>query len=95
MQHLFGYRHKKSCYYVGMFLYNHRYAGQVGYLICGMKMTKEAQIGDTIYQDKVPVKSLPGFKPAKPMVSDGASLDDNYWLVFNIRTPYLTVSIGF
>ncbi|KAK2165573.1 hypothetical protein LSH36_48g03046 [Paralvinella palmiformis] len=50
---------------------NTLYAGQVGYLICGMKMTKEAQIGDTIYQDMVPVKSLPGFKPAKPMVFAG------------------------
>ncbi len=47
------------------------YPGQVGYLITGMKSVKEARVGDTIYRAKKPVKPLPGFKPAKPMVFAG------------------------
>ncbi|XP_043917332.1 translation factor GUF1, mitochondrial [Protopterus annectens] len=47
------------------------YAGQVGYLIAGMKAVKEAQIGDTLHLQEQPVKPLPGFKPAKPMVFAG------------------------
>uniref|UniRef100_A0A670J1S0 GTP binding elongation factor GUF1 n=1 Tax=Podarcis muralis TaxID=64176 RepID=A0A670J1S0_PODMU len=47
------------------------YAGQVGYLIAGMKEVKEAQIGDTIYLHNQPVEPLPGFKSAKPMVFAG------------------------
>lgn len=47
------------------------YAGQVGYLITGMKTIKEAQIGDTIYHHKKPVDLFPGFKPAKQMVFAG------------------------
>uniref|UniRef100_A0A3P8Z3E2 Tr-type G domain-containing protein n=1 Tax=Esox lucius TaxID=8010 RepID=A0A3P8Z3E2_ESOLU len=47
------------------------YAGQVGYVIAGMKEVKEAQIGDTLYHQKHPVEPLPGFKPAKAMVFAG------------------------
>ncbi|XP_055967424.1 translation factor GUF1, mitochondrial isoform X2 [Sorex fumeus] len=47
------------------------YAGQVGYLIAGMKAVTEAQIGDTFYLHKQPVEPLPGFKSAKPMVFAG------------------------
>ncbi|CAH2300115.1 translation factor GUF1, mitochondrial [Pelobates cultripes] len=47
------------------------YAGQVGYLVAGMKEVKEAQIGDTLYLQKYPVEPLPGFKNAKPMVFAG------------------------
>ncbi|XP_028347667.1 translation factor GUF1, mitochondrial isoform X2 [Physeter macrocephalus] len=47
------------------------YAGQVGYLIAGMKDVTEAQIGDTLYLHKRPVEPLPGFKSAKPMVFAG------------------------
>uniref|UniRef100_A0A8C1SBI9 GUF1 homolog, GTPase n=2 Tax=Cyprinus carpio TaxID=7962 RepID=A0A8C1SBI9_CYPCA len=47
------------------------YAGQVGYVIAGMKEVKEAQIGDTLYLHKQPVEALPGFKPAKSMVFAG------------------------
>uniref|UniRef100_UPI00398E890E translation factor GUF1, mitochondrial isoform X2 n=1 Tax=Pristiophorus japonicus TaxID=55135 RepID=UPI00398E890E len=46
-------------------------AGQVGYLIAGMKEVKEAQIGDTFHLQKQPVEPLVGFKPAKPMVFAG------------------------
>lgn len=47
------------------------YAGQVGYLITGMKTVREARVGDTIYHSRFPVKSFPGFKPAKPVVFAG------------------------
>jgi len=47
------------------------YPGQVGYLIAGMKTVQEARVGDTIFHTKKPVESLPGFKPAKPMVFAG------------------------
>ncbi|TTG17224.1 Translation factor GUF1, mitochondrial [Bagarius yarrelli] len=47
------------------------YAGQVGYVIAGMKEVKDAQIGDTFYLHKQPVEALPGFKPAKSMVFAG------------------------
>lgn len=47
------------------------YAGQVGYIIAGMKTVKDARVGDTIYHTKQPVAPFPGFKPAKPMVFAG------------------------
>ena len=47
------------------------YTGQVGYIITGMKSVKEARVGDTFFHTKSPVKALPGFKPAKPMVFAG------------------------
>jgi elongation factor 4 len=47
------------------------YAGQVGFIITGMKTVKEAHIGDTFFDPKHPVTALPGFKPAKPMVFAG------------------------
>jgi elongation factor 4 len=47
------------------------HAGQVGYIITGMKTVKEARVGDTIYHYKKPVEILPGFKPAKAMVFSG------------------------
>ena len=53
------------------------YAGQVGYIITGMKGVKEARVGDTIYHKKKHVKPFPGFKPAKPMVFAGLYPIDN------------------
>lgn len=47
------------------------YAGQVGYLITGMKTVREARVGDTLYHSRFPVKPFPGFKPAKPVVFAG------------------------
>uniref|UniRef100_A0AAY4CAG1 Tr-type G domain-containing protein n=1 Tax=Denticeps clupeoides TaxID=299321 RepID=A0AAY4CAG1_9TELE len=47
------------------------YAGQVGYVVAGMKEVKEAQVGDTLYHQNKPVEALPGFKPAKAMVFAG------------------------
>ena len=49
------------------------FAGQVGYIITGMKDVKEAQIGDTLHLQEQPVDALPGFKPAKAMVFAGKS----------------------
>ena len=53
------------------------YAGQVGYVIMGMKTVREARIGDTIYATKHPVPAFPGFRPAKPMVFAGIYPVDN------------------
>ena len=47
------------------------YAGQVGYIITGMKTIKEARVGDTISHQGETVEPFPGFKPAKPMVFAG------------------------
>ncbi|CAL5044664.1 unnamed protein product [Urochloa decumbens] len=47
------------------------YTGQVGYVISGMRSTKEARIGDTLHQAKSIVEPLPGFRPAKHMVFSG------------------------
>ncbi len=47
------------------------YAGQVGYLIAGMKTVQEARVGETIYHTRKCVEPFPGFKPAKPMVFAG------------------------
>lgn len=47
------------------------YAGQVGYIITGMKSVREARVGDTLHQTKYPVIPFPGFKPAKPVVFAG------------------------
>jgi len=47
------------------------YAGQVGYLVAGMKKVKEARVGDTIAHSGKSVEPFPGFKPAQPMVFAG------------------------
>lgn len=47
------------------------YAGQVGYIITGMKTIKEARVGDTISYPKSNITPFPGFKPAKSMVFAG------------------------
>ncbi|WWC66014.1 GTP-binding protein LepA [Kwoniella dejecticola CBS 10117] len=45
--------------------------GQVGYIVCNMKNSEEAFIGDTICWAEKPVEPLPGFKPMKAMVYAG------------------------
>ncbi|OCF40684.1 GTP-binding protein LepA [Kwoniella heveanensis CBS 569] len=45
--------------------------GQVGYVVCNMKNSEEAFIGDTICWADKPVEPLPGFKPMKAMVYAG------------------------
>ncbi len=56
------------------------YTGQVGYLILGMRSTREARVGDTFHLSNQEVTPLPGFKPAKPMVFAGLypADGDNY-----------------
>src|SRR5438045_9612619 len=45
-------------------------AGEVGFVMAGIKEVAETQIGDTITTDERPASApLPGFKPLKPMVS--------------------------
>ncbi|KAL3624163.1 hypothetical protein CASFOL_032979 [Castilleja foliolosa] len=45
--------------------------GQVGYVVSGMRTTKEARVGDTLYHARSTVEPLPGFKPVKHMVFSG------------------------
>jgi len=47
------------------------YAGQVGYLVSGMKSVKEARVGDTIFHAKKEGTPFAGFKPAQPVVFAG------------------------
>ncbi|CAM6084063.1 unnamed protein product [Calypogeia fissa] len=55
--------------------------GQVGYVVTGMRTTKEARVGDTLHHARLPVETLPGFRPAKHMVfagiypADGSDFD--------------------
>jgi GTP-binding protein LepA len=47
-------------------------AGEVGFLMAGIKEVAETRIGDTITTDDRPAEGpLPGFKPMKPMVFSG------------------------
>ncbi|VDO19398.1 unnamed protein product [Heligmosomoides polygyrus] len=48
-------------------------AGQVGYVICGMKTVKEATVGETLFtaEEGHTVVAFPGFSPIKPTVYAG------------------------
>jgi GTP-binding protein LepA len=47
-------------------------AGDVGFLMAGIKEVAETRIGDTVTTDERPAaQPLPGFKPMKPMVFSG------------------------
>ncbi|CAN4093754.1 unnamed protein product [Withania somnifera] len=45
--------------------------GQVGYIVSGMRSTREARVGDTLHHTRTVIQPLPGFKPAKHMVFSG------------------------
>jgi GTP-binding protein LepA len=48
------------------------HAGEVGYLICGIKLLADAKVGDTVtHKDKPAEIPLPGFADIKPMVYSG------------------------
>ena len=48
------------------------HAGEVGYIVTGIKDLKETRVGDTVTSDTDPCESsLPGFKDIKPMVFSG------------------------
>ena len=47
-------------------------AGEVGYLICGIKTLADAKVGDTVtHKDKPASEALEGFNEVKPMVFSG------------------------
>ncbi|NCN42394.1 elongation factor 4 [bacterium] len=47
-------------------------AGEVGFIICGMKDIRDVKVGDTVTHAKRPAaKALAGFKKVKPMVFSG------------------------
>jgi len=47
-------------------------AGEVGFVIAGIKVVEDAKVGDTITHQYAPAsKPLPGFKEVKPMVFSG------------------------
>ena len=52
-------------------------AGNVGYLITGIKASKEVQVGDTITLAKDPAEPILGFEEVKPMVFAGIFPIDN------------------
>jgi GTP-binding protein LepA len=57
---------------LGMFERPEMKAGDVGYIICGIKTAKEVKVGDTITHLKVPCdKAIDGFEEVKPMVFAG------------------------
>ncbi|XP_031424678.1 translation factor Guf1, mitochondrial [Clupea harengus] len=69
------------------------YAGQVGYIVAGMKDVAEAQIGDTLYHHKQPVETLPGFKPAKSMVFAGMyPMDQSEYTALRSAVEKLTLN---
>ncbi|MBN2381807.1 elongation factor 4 [bacterium] len=59
---------------VGIFSLNRKavpvlHAGEVGYIIAGIKKIEDARVGDTITQNSRPcLKALPGFREIKPVV---------------------------
>ena len=48
------------------------YAGEVGYIICGIKDIRDARVGDTVTDARRPAtEALAGFEPAQQMVYSG------------------------
>ncbi|MFN7454687.1 MAG: translation elongation factor 4 [Pseudobdellovibrionaceae bacterium] len=48
------------------------YAGEVGFIICGIKDIRDVKVGDTVTNAKLPAQEpLPGFTHIKPMVFAG------------------------
>jgi GTP-binding protein LepA len=47
-------------------------AGEMGYIVAGIKQVADCNVGDTITEEKRPcIKPLPGFKPSQPVVFCG------------------------
>ncbi|KAF8320104.1 GTP-binding protein lepa [Clavulina sp. PMI_390] len=67
--------------------------GQVGYVVCNMKESSEAHIGDTFHRMGEKVQPLPGFKPAQPMVYAGIfPVDTNDFLKLEESIKRLTLT---
>ena len=64
-------------------------AGQVGYVICGMKKSSEAHIGDTFFINGKQVEPLPGFEELKSMVIPAPLLSDSRYL----SAPFLSIAM--
>ncbi|MFA6431514.1 MAG: translation elongation factor 4 [Candidatus Margulisiibacteriota bacterium] len=57
---------------LGLFKKDTLSAGEVGYMIAGVKNVRECRVGDTVTEAKNPAKeALAGYKPIKPMVYCG------------------------
>ncbi len=56
-------------------------AGQVGFVVCGIKNIRDVQVGETITLTHKPAqKALPGFKNIKPMIFSGIfPIDSTYY----------------
>src|SRR5258708_38742242 len=53
-------------------------AGEVGYVITGVKDVSELRVGDTLTSEKSPASEpLPGYKEGKPMVFAGLFTTDS------------------
>ncbi len=51
--------------------------GEVGYIVTGLKSTREANVGDTVYVGKKEnPEALPGYNPPKPMIFSGVFCTD-------------------
>ncbi|HEX6207167.1 MAG TPA: translation elongation factor 4 [Actinomycetota bacterium] len=51
-------------------------AGEVGYLVTGVKDVRQAKVGDTITLARTEVEPLPGYREPKPMVWSGLFPED-------------------
>lgn len=51
--------------------YNSLSAGEVGFLVAGIKSIDDVRVGDTVSKDREEVELLPGYKEMKPMVFCG------------------------
>jgi GTP-binding protein LepA len=57
---------------LGMFPRERLHAGEVGYVIAGMKNIADANVGDTVAEaDDADCRPLPGYRKVKPMVYSG------------------------
>eukprot|EP00112_Aurelia_sp_Birch-Aquarium-sp1_P026326 Seg928.1 transcript_id=Seg928.1/GoldUCD/mRNA.D3Y31 product="Translation factor GUF1-like mitochondrial" protein_id=Seg928.1/GoldUCD/D3Y31 len=72
---------------------NHLLAGQVGYIVTGMRKTQEALIGDTFCNPDQIVSPLPGFRRPKPMVFAGIyPTDQSLYTSFRVAIDKLTLN---
>ncbi|PIS21019.1 elongation factor 4 [candidate division WWE3 bacterium CG08_land_8_20_14_0_20_43_13] len=84
----------------GMHSLNSLEAGEVGYLVTGLKDLTQVTVGDTVIHQEHPVSALPGYAPVKPMVFAGFySTDQNQYLLlgdaldkFKLQDASLTFS---